>query len=39
VAASPSVQELLPETVQGIPAKLRLLMEQATAGDEDRAAQ
>ena len=39
VAASPSVQELLPETVQGIPAKLRLLMEQTTAGDEDQAAQ
>jgi regulator of protease activity HflC (stomatin/prohibitin superfamily) len=39
VAASPSVQKLLPERVQGIPAKLRLLMEQATAGDEDRATQ
>jgi regulator of protease activity HflC (stomatin/prohibitin superfamily) len=39
VAASPSVQELLPDTVQGIPAQLRLWMEQAAAGDEDRAAQ
>jgi regulator of protease activity HflC (stomatin/prohibitin superfamily) len=37
VAASQPVQELLPETVQDIPAQLRLLVEQATLakGDEE----
>jgi len=39
VAASPPVQELLPETAQGTPAQLRLLVERTTAGDEDQAAQ
>jgi regulator of protease activity HflC (stomatin/prohibitin superfamily) len=38
-AASPSVQQLLPESVQGLTAQLRLLMEQAAAGDGDEAAE
>ena len=33
VAASQPVQELLPETVEGIPAQLRVLLEQADQGD------
>jgi regulator of protease activity HflC (stomatin/prohibitin superfamily) len=32
VAASPPVQELLPETVQVLPAQLRLLVERSTTG-------
>jgi hypothetical protein len=38
-ATSPSVQQLLPESVLGLPAQLRLLMEQAAAGDGDEAAE
>jgi regulator of protease activity HflC (stomatin/prohibitin superfamily) len=38
-ATSPSVQQLLPESVQGLPAQLRLLVEQAATGDGDEAAQ
>jgi regulator of protease activity HflC (stomatin/prohibitin superfamily) len=39
VTASSPVQELLPESVQGIPAQLRLLVERTAAGDSDEAAQ
>jgi regulator of protease activity HflC (stomatin/prohibitin superfamily) len=39
VAASPSVQALLPETVQALPAQLRLLVERTAPDDEGEAAQ
>jgi regulator of protease activity HflC (stomatin/prohibitin superfamily) len=39
VATSQPVQELLPETVQDIPAQLRLLVEQTASGDSDEAAE
>jgi regulator of protease activity HflC (stomatin/prohibitin superfamily) len=38
-AASQPVQEMLPETVQDIPAQLRLLVGQANSGDSDEATQ
>ena len=38
-AASPPVRELLPETVQGLPAQLRLLMERTITGDGEQAIQ
>ena len=34
VATSPTVQELLPENVQGLPTRLRLLMAQSAAGEQ-----
>lgn len=39
VAASPPVQELLPETIQGLPAQLRLLVERTAAEDKDQTAE
>ena len=34
VATSPTVQELLPENIQGLPTRLRLLMAQSASGEQ-----